>query len=127
VAKQIKLFRFPYSGEVRWIFIGPTFAGAFVAPEGDSRWAQRILDRRYEPLEVLEAQVHARSGVVAAMKRWALDHYDQGADTFVECWEDVDYAELLHTSEWDQARAMRRLAEIASVFADRQSNARNER
>ena len=65
---------------------------------------------------------------IQAMKQWCEENYENGADTMVECWSDTDYAELFTTHDgqprtieqaWDSLRA------VASVYADRQADARN--
>ena len=65
---------------------------------------------------------------IELMKKWCSDHYEQGADTMVECWSDQDYADLFvshdgqpRTTEqaWEALRA------VASVYAERQADARN--
>jgi hypothetical protein len=64
---------------------------------------------------------------IQAMKAWAMDHYNKGADTMVECWSDTDY-EALFSFEGETrtaAQAWRTLQSVASVYADRQADARN--
>lgn len=61
------------------------------------------------------------------MKQWCIDHYDQGADTMVECWNDDDYQELFSfegeartaSQAWDTLKS------IAAVYRERQADARN--
>lgn len=56
------------------------------------------------------------------LKNWALANYENGADTMVECWEDNDYAQLVRKHGADALTILQR---IASVYADRQADARN--
>lgn len=65
---------------------------------------------------------------IQAMKQWCEENYENGADTMVECWSDTDYEELFTTHDgqprtieqaWDSLKA------IASVYADRDADARN--
>lgn len=58
---------------------------------------------------------------IEAMKQWCLANYENGADTMVECWGDEDYARL-----WTAASdPWKLLKDLASVYADRQADARN--
>lgn len=62
------------------------------------------------------------------MKQWCLEHYDQGADTMVECWSTSDYEDLFVSHDGTLAtteQAWERLKSVAAVYADRQADARN--
>lgn len=59
-----------------------------------------------------------------AMKQWCLDHYEQGADTMVECWSDDDYLDLIAHAQ-DTAQAWAVLRDVASAYADRKADAEN--
>lgn len=65
---------------------------------------------------------------IELMKKWCEEHYEDGADTMVECWSDEDYADLF-TSHDGKPRttdeAWNSLKAIASVYADQQADARN--
>jgi hypothetical protein len=64
---------------------------------------------------------------IQAMKDWCMDNYENGADTMVECWSTEDY-EGLFSFEGEartDAQAWKTLKSIASVYADRQADARN--
>ena len=65
---------------------------------------------------------------IELMKQWCNDHYEQGADTMVECWSDTDYAELFTTHDGQPRtteQAWEALRAVASVYAERQADARN--
>lgn len=62
--------------------------------------------------------------LVQKMKDWAMDNYNNGADTMVECWEDHDYLDILRTSK-DLDEAMDVLEGVADVFMDQINDARN--
>jgi hypothetical protein len=62
---------------------------------------------------------------IAAMQRWALDNYSNGADTMAECWSASDYAELIADSEGDTTKAWATLRALADVYSERQADARN--
>lgn len=65
---------------------------------------------------------------IELMKQWCADHYEQGADTMVECWSDTDYEELFTTHDGQPRtteQAWQSLKAVASVYADRQADARN--
>jgi hypothetical protein len=65
---------------------------------------------------------------IQAMKQWCMDNYENGADTMVECWSDGDYAELFVSCEGEPlttAQAWQTLKSVASVYRDRQADARN--
>jgi hypothetical protein len=65
---------------------------------------------------------------IELMKQWCADHYEQGADTMVECWSDTDYEELFTTHDGQPRtteQAWQSLRAIASVYADQQADARN--
>ena len=63
---------------------------------------------------------------IESMKQWCLDNYDNGADTMVECWEDEDYEDLF-TGEYASGKiadAWDTLKKIASIYEDRQADAK---
>ena len=60
---------------------------------------------------------------IQALKKFALDHYDKGFDVFVECYEDAEWSELFDESG-SYTAALKSMKEAASVFADRQADAR---
>lgn len=65
---------------------------------------------------------------IEAMKSWCMDNYSNGADTMVECWIDMDYADLFVSRDGEPLtteQAWFTLKSIASVYADRQSDAEN--
>jgi hypothetical protein len=87
-------------------------------------------------LETIRAMV----AEIDKMKQWCLDNYEQGADTMVECWDSTDYENLFYTGSADPAivvghitvrprvpfaEAWSRLKSIASIYAERQADARN--
>lgn len=61
---------------------------------------------------------------IKAMKQWCINHYDQGADTMVECWSDDDYAILFGDSRTTE-QAWKSLKALASIYAERQADAEN--
>jgi len=63
---------------------------------------------------------------VAAMKAWCLDNYENGADTMAECWGDSDYEALFTTDTEPRtiAEAWETLKAVASVYRERQADAR---
>ena len=65
---------------------------------------------------------------IQAMKEWCLDNYNNGADTMVECYTDEDYENLFTSCDGKPlttADAWRLLKNLASIYADRQADARN--
>jgi hypothetical protein len=66
----------------------------------------------------------ARDRQVLAMRQWCLDHYSEGADVMVECWDQAQYAALFDDNATD-AEAWDRLKTIASVYDERQADAIN--
>ena len=65
---------------------------------------------------------------IQAMKEWCLDNYNKGADTMAECWNDEDFESLFTSCDGQPvttADAWRRLKNLASVYAERQADARN--
>jgi hypothetical protein len=88
-------------------------------------------------LETIRAMVTE----IDKMKQWCLDNYEQGADTMVECWDSTDYEDLFYTNHNPLdpaivvghitvrprvpfAEAWSRLKSIASIYAERQADAR---
>ena len=61
---------------------------------------------------------------IAAMKQWCLDHYEQGADTMVECWNNDDYQDLIDRTQ-TTAQAWEVLRGVADAYADRKADAEN--
>jgi hypothetical protein len=65
---------------------------------------------------------------IAAMQRWAMDNYSNGADTMAECWSASDYAELFTDCDGNPkttAQAWATLRSLADVYSERQADARN--
>jgi hypothetical protein len=61
--------------------------------------------------------------LIAALKKYAIEHYDQGYDTYVECYDDAEWAEFVGDHE-DEASVWNIFHRVASVWADRQADAR---
>lgn len=65
---------------------------------------------------------------IEQMKQWSQDNYTNGADTMAECWSTSDYAELFTDHEGNPrtaAQAWDTLKSLATVYAERQADARN--
>lgn len=62
--------------------------------------------------------------LIAKMKAWCLENYENGADTMVECWEDEDYEDLIVRCDGNEADSWDVLKSIAGVYAERQADAR---
>ena len=62
---------------------------------------------------------------IAIMKAWCLKHYEEGADTMVECWDTETYAYTLADCNYSFMEAMRTIRNVASAYADRQADAKN--
>jgi hypothetical protein len=62
---------------------------------------------------------------IEQMKQWCQDHYEDGADTMVECWSTADYQDLLNDYGGNAKKAMSALKRIAAIYAERQADARN--
>ncbi len=82
--------------------------------------------------------IKAMIAEIEKMQAHCLAHYDEGYDTMVECWGTEDYEQLFYTMNNDTttrkfqpevrctfAAAWERLHSLASVFRDRQADARN--
>lgn len=63
--------------------------------------------------------------MVAEVKAYALEHYNEGGwDVIVECWTDEMIAsELVRTRTLHGA--VRKIAQLTGVYAERQADARN--
>ena len=64
---------------------------------------------------------------IAALKAWAVANYENGADTFVECWDRNDYVRSLERHGGDLAATQKTHEAVASVYLERQADARNSR
>jgi hypothetical protein len=65
---------------------------------------------------------------IEAMKKWCLEHYEQGADTMAECWSDEDYANLFTSIDGEPLtaeQAWNSLKQLADIYQDQQADARN--
>jgi len=65
---------------------------------------------------------------IDAMKKWCVEHYEQGADTMVECWADEEYAKLFISHDGKpltKRQAWHTLKGIAGWYKDRQADAIN--
>ena len=61
--------------------------------------------------------------MIAKLKVWSEKNYERGADTFVECWSDNDYAELITDSGGSYSKSLDVLKRVASVYRERQADA----
>jgi hypothetical protein len=62
---------------------------------------------------------------IQAMRAWCLENYELGADTMVECWDTDDYQRLIEDDHrGDTAAAWETLKRLASIYQDRQADAR---
>jgi hypothetical protein len=60
---------------------------------------------------------------IALFEKWAIKHYDNGADTIIECWEEEDFNALLQTHNNSVMASLRLLSRLASVYRERQADA----
>jgi hypothetical protein len=65
-----------------------------------------------------------REQKIALFEKWAIKHYNNGADTIIECWEEEDFNALLQTHYNSVMASMRLLRRLASVYRDRQADAK---
>lgn len=61
------------------------------------------------------------------LKSWAMANYENGADTFVECWDDAEYQRTLDSAGGSVRKALKTLRDVAGVYRERQADARIER
>jgi hypothetical protein len=78
-----------------------------------------------ETLAMLQA--HSVDYQIAALNQWCEDNYEEGASTMCECWDRADYARLLADYEGSVAEAFAALQRLASVYGDREADARYHR
>lgn len=65
------------------------------------------------------------TSLVEAVKAHAKAHYEDGGwDVIVECWEDADIEKVIAGARTERG-AIRKVAVVVSVYADRQADARN--
>lgn len=75
---------------------------------------------------------------IAKMKIWCNEHYEQGADVMIECWNDEDYEDLFYTDNLDEtthnivprvrvpfAKAWETLKQLTSIYEDQEADAKN--
>lgn len=74
-----------------------------------------------------QAQAQAAQQAIPQLRQWCADNYENGADTMVECWSTSDYVQCLARHDNDYDATLKTLKSVASVYLDRQANARNER
>ena len=72
-------------------------------------------------------QAAALDDYIGRMKEWAEANYENGADTFVECWSTEDYQRCLDNHDGDFGAAMHTLERCADIYLERQADARNSR
>ena len=59
------------------------------------------------------------------LRLWASDNYENGADTFVECWGTSDYRRSLADHGGNYRQTLATLKRVAAVYRERQADARN--
>ena len=59
---------------------------------------------------------------VQVLKDWCVAHYDQGADTMVECWDTDNYVALI-LQEHTLDACIEALKTMAGIYAERQADA----
>ncbi len=62
---------------------------------------------------------------IEALKEWAKNNYNNGADTMVECWDDSNYRTLLDDCNGSLPEALAIAKDVADVWLDRQADAVN--
>lgn len=63
--------------------------------------------------------------LVEAVKKYALDNYNAGGwDVIVECWSDAEIEETIGAAR-TPAGAIKKVAVIVEIYADREADARN--
>jgi len=113
-------------------FEGRDYTGTWDAI-AECGWRQDELPRYRDAHEALDR--HARQAhpdawaLVEPVKAYALEHYNDGGwDVVVECWSDVQIAELIASSGFTTLEDVVRhsvLAACVDVWADQQADARN--
>ena len=65
--------------------------------------------------------------IIEYIKQYALEHYEDGGwDVIVECWSDKDIEKHLTLCKaTTKEKALKDFQSIASIWADRQADARN--
>jgi hypothetical protein len=71
-----------------------------------------------------ESTYQSTDDKIAILKKWSLDNYTNGADTFVEAWDDEDFAKLLDDNNGDVTASLQELEQLASIYSDQQADAR---
>lgn len=104
----------------------------FVAKNAQKSGAGSHSDKKYNrkekhkksKLSLDESYNHlSTDGKVDILKKWAMDNYNKGADTFVEAWGDEDFASLLDDNNGSVEQSLRFLAKLASVYSEQQADA----
>ena len=62
-------------------------------------------------------------GQVDELKAYALAHYEEGYDVFVECWETDEWEELIRDSA-SMAEVYEMMAQLVDVWEDRRADAK---
>jgi hypothetical protein len=67
------------------------------------------------------------SDKIARLKAWAEENYTKGADTFVECYDDSDWTQLLERCNGSLFEALHCVKRCAAVYRERQADAAHYR
>ena len=60
---------------------------------------------------------------IRVIKDHAMANYDNGMDTFVECYTDAMYSQMLAANANSPRRTMRHMDLVAGIFRERQADA----
>lgn len=62
---------------------------------------------------------------IETLKAYAVTNYNNGMDTFVECYDTAEWQELLDECGGDVEETKKFMDQLADVYRDRQADARN--
>lgn len=99
----------------------------FVAKHAKTSGAGSHSDKKYSRKEKHKSQVdenfQSTDDKIAVLKRWSVKNYNNGADTFVEAWDNRDFAELLDDVNGSVEQAIKRLSRLAAIYSEQQADA----
>lgn len=52
------------------------------------------------------------AATVADVKKWAMEHYKDGADVIIECWDDEDIQKFINAHKRDLFNALCRVCDV---------------
>jgi hypothetical protein len=64
--------------------------------------------------------------MVADLKQWCIDNYEQGGDRMIECWGTDEYLKILELNDNNYDKALADIKEVAASWVEKRIEQESE-